>query len=263
MGGQSLARGGVAASLTLPKCEPDTAARVYRVRAGTRWHHVIGVLDPLGFSVAVMQSNSDFSVGGTLSVNAHSWPVPYGPFGTTVRVVRLMLADGTVVTCSRTENAELFSLVIGGYGLFGIVLDADIEMADNALLTPTFERMPAASVAERFVATVRDAPVRMAYGRLSVASRGFLNDAFVTSYRPVLAQPEALPRANRSAAYTFLSRQALRRQIGSERGKRALVCRDGAVAAACDEAATHAQRYPELSRVGAGGDQSAPYRHLA
>jgi FAD/FMN-containing dehydrogenase len=55
------------------------------VRAGTRWHHVIRTLDPLGFSVAVMQSNSDFSVGGTLSVNAHSWPVRYGPFGTSVR----------------------------------------------------------------------------------------------------------------------------------------------------------------------------------
>lgn len=159
MGGQSLPRGGVAASLVTPKCEPDTAARTYRVRAGTRWHHVIRTLDPLGFSVAVMQSNSDFSIGGTLSVNAHSWPVPYGPFGTTVRAFRLMLGDGTVVTCSHTENAELFALVIGGYGLFGIVLDAEIDVADNVLLLPTFERMPATRVAERFVAAVRDAPV--------------------------------------------------------------------------------------------------------
>ncbi len=221
MGGQSLPRNGIAASLTLPKCEPDTAARIYRVRAGTRWNYVIRALDPLGFSVAVMQSNSDFSVGGTLSVNAHSWPVRYGPFGTTVRSLRLMLADGTVVTCSRTENAELFALVIGGYGLFGIVLDADVEMTANVLLLPTFEHMPASRVAERFIAAVRDAPVRMAYGRLSVAARGFLEDAFVTSYRPAPVQPEALPRANRSAAYTFLSRQALRRQVGSERGKQA------------------------------------------
>jgi FAD/FMN-containing dehydrogenase len=221
MGGQSLPRNGIAASLTVPKCEPDTAARVYRVRAGTRWHHVIRTLDPLTFSVAVMQSNSDFSVGGTLSVNAHSWPVRYGPFGTTVRAFRLMLADGTVVTCSRTENAELFSLAIGGYGLFGIVLDVDAEMTDNVLLSPTFERMPAASVAERFIAAVRDAPVRMAYGRLSVAARGFLEDAFVTSYRPMATQPERLPPASRSTAYRLLSRQALRRQVGSERGKQA------------------------------------------
>lgn len=220
MGGQSLPRHGIATSLTAPKCEPDTAARIYRVRSGTRWSHVIRSLDPLGCSVAVMQSNSDFSVGGTLSVNAHSWPVPYGPFGTTVRALRLMLADGAVVTCSRTENAELFSHVIGGYGLFGIVLDADLEMAENVLLASTFERMPAARVAERFMVAVRDPSVRMAYARLSVATRGFMEDAFVTSYRPVSAQPNPLPPANRSVAYTLLSRQALRRQVGSERGKR-------------------------------------------
>lgn len=61
----------------------------------------------------------------------------------------------------------------------------------------------------------------MAYGRLSVAARGFMEDAFVTSYRPVPAQPEPLPQVNRSVAYTLLSRQALRRQVGSERGKQA------------------------------------------
>ena len=32
--------------------------------------------------------------------------MPYGPFGATLRSFRLMLADGTVLTCSRTENAE-------------------------------------------------------------------------------------------------------------------------------------------------------------
>ena len=90
-----------------------------------------------------MQSNHDFSVGGTLSVNAHGWPVPFGPFGTTVRALRLMLVDGSVVTCSRTDNPELFALVIGGYGLFGIVLDVDLDMVENALLEPSYEVLPA------------------------------------------------------------------------------------------------------------------------
>ena len=42
-----------------------------------------------------------------------------------------MKADGQVVRCSRTENAELFSLVLGGYGLFGIILDADLHVVAN------------------------------------------------------------------------------------------------------------------------------------
>jgi FAD/FMN-containing dehydrogenase len=220
MGGQSLMRDGVAASLAVPLIEPDTARRVMRVRAGTRWRDVIAALDPLGFSPAVTQSNHDFSVGGTLSVNAHGWPVPYGPFGTTVRSFRLMLADGTLVTCSRTENAELFSLAIGGYGLFGIVIDAELELADNVLLTARHELMPADAFAPRFTAVAREAGVRMAYGRLSVARDNYLGAAALVSYRPVASQPSPLPSPRTSDAFHYLSRRVFRAQIGSEAAKK-------------------------------------------
>jgi FAD/FMN-containing dehydrogenase len=53
--------------------EPDTKGRICRVSAGARWRDVIRALNPMGFSPAVTQSNHDFSVGGTLSVNAHGW----------------------------------------------------------------------------------------------------------------------------------------------------------------------------------------------
>jgi FAD/FMN-containing dehydrogenase len=115
MGGQSLPRNGIAASFAATLIEPDIDGRVYRVSAGARWRDVIRVLDPLGFSPAVTQSNHDFSIGGTLSVNAHGWPVPFGPFGATIRRFRMMLADGSVMTCSNSENAELFRLAVGGY----------------------------------------------------------------------------------------------------------------------------------------------------
>jgi len=74
MGGQSLPRDGIAVSLAASLCEPNTAKRTYRVRGGVRWSEVIQALDPLGFSVAVMQSNHDFSVAGTLSVNGTGQP---------------------------------------------------------------------------------------------------------------------------------------------------------------------------------------------
>ncbi len=100
----------------------------FQAHAGTRWFQVIRALDPIGFSPAVMQSNSDFGIASTFSVNAHGWPVPYGPFGSTVRKIEMMLADGSVVTCSRRENADLFKLAMGGYGLFGVILKLEVEM---------------------------------------------------------------------------------------------------------------------------------------
>jgi decaprenylphospho-beta-D-ribofuranose 2-oxidase len=42
-----------------------------------------------------------------------------------------MKADGSIVQVSRIENAELFSLAIGGYGLFGVILDVDLELTTN------------------------------------------------------------------------------------------------------------------------------------
>jgi FAD/FMN-containing dehydrogenase len=221
MGGQSLPRNGIAASFAAAAIEPDREKRIYRVSAGARWRDVIRVLDPIGFSPAVTQSNHDFSIGGTLSVNAHGWPVPFGPFGSTVRRFRIMLADGSVVTCSTTENAELFRLAVGGYGLFGIVIDAELAMVENSLLTPVSELMKADAFARHFVARASDPSVRMLYGRLSVAREGFLREALLVAYAQAPQQPVRLPSPKNSSAFALVSREIFRAQIGSERGKRA------------------------------------------
>lgn len=219
MGGQSLARDGVAVSLIDGTCEPNSQSRSYRATAGTRWRDVIATLDPLGFSPAVTQSNNDFGVSGTFSVNAHGWPVPYGPFGSTVRSIELMTADGAVVTCSRSENSELFRLALGGYGLLGVVLSADIEMVDNVLLAPSYDIIPSADFAPRFIAAAADPAARMMYGRLSVVREDFLGEALLTTYRPVDTS-DPLPPPEFGSAAKSLARRVYRAQVGSDRGKR-------------------------------------------
>jgi FAD/FMN-containing dehydrogenase len=218
MGGQSLPRNGTAITLALNSIEPDTKAKTYQTHAGTRWSQIIGALDKIGHSPAVMQSNNDFAVASTFSVNAHGWPVPYGPFGATVRKIDMMLADGTIVTCSRTENAELFKLAMGGYGLFGIILKLDVDMVENALLKPTYDAMSYTVFAPRFIAAANDPAVRMLYGRLSVARQGFFESALLISYRNT-AGP--LTPATAGGFATGLSNKIYRAQVGSEAAKRA------------------------------------------
>jgi FAD/FMN-containing dehydrogenase len=221
MGGQSLPRDGVALTLDSGRCEPDRAAKTYLVDAGTRWHQVIAALDRIGFSPAVMQSNNDFGVAATFSVNAHGWPVPYGPFGSTVRSLRMLLADGTVVNCSRTENVELFGLAMGGYGLFGVILELEVEMVENLLLRPTHAVMASTEFAGKFIEAVDESlPVRMAYGRLSVARRGFLDEALLVTYRRTRSSGP-LPPAGTGGLVASVSREIYRAQIGSEAAKRA------------------------------------------
>ena len=185
MGGQSLAKDGTVATLDQQWLEADTARKIYRVAAGTRWSTVISKLDAIGFSPAVMQSNNDFGVASTFSVNAHGWPVPFSGCGSHRRAMTMVLADGSVVTCSRTENADLFRHAMGGYGLFGAITELELDMRPNALLTPRFEEMSGTEIGARFVQQLASDPtIQMAYGRMDVALDRFFERALLITYRP-------------------------------------------------------------------------------
>jgi FAD/FMN-containing dehydrogenase len=222
MGGHSLARDGVGITFDAVSIIPDVTSRTYRVSAGARWADVIKALDPIGFSPVVMQSNSDFGIASTFSVNSHGWPVPFGPFGSTVRSLRMMLASGDIVECSREKNQELFSLAMGGYGLFGIILDLTLDMTFNVLLQPKAELLEAETFAERFsLAINNDHAVLMAYGRLSIARSNFFRDAIMVTYHAVPDQPPQLPEAISANGMTSIAREIYRAQIGHEWAKRA------------------------------------------
>ena len=220
MGGQSLPRNGHAITLDINRVEPDRANKQFRAHGGTRWFEVVEHLNPLGFSPAVMQSNSDFGVAATFSVGAHGWPVPYGPFGATVRSLRLMLATGDIVTCSRSENAELFRLAMGGYGLFGVILDMDCEMAENRMMRPTFAVMKAEDFPKRFTEAIASG-VDMIYGRLNVARDAFFQEALMISYKADKTSQGVIPINRKGGIMSGILRDVYRAQTGSEPAKRA------------------------------------------
>ncbi len=215
MGGQSIPRDGHALTWDNGGVQIDSAARTYRAAAGARWSQVIAALDPLGLSPKVMQSNHDFGIAATFSVNAHGWPVPFGPMGATVRSLELMLPDGQIVTASRRENPQLFAMAMGGYGLIGLILSVEAEAVPNARLIPTFQQVAGADLAQAFAGALADPAVGMAYGRLSVARAGFLQDGLMIAYRPDADQSDLPPAqgsgwASRAAAAVY--RQQLYRE---------------------------------------------------
>lgn len=216
MGGQSLARDGTVLTLDQEWLEADTKAKTYRVGAGTRWSTVIARLDTIGFSPAVMQSNRDFGVASTFSVNAHGWPVPFSGCGSTVRSMRMITADGTLVTCSRTENAALFNHAMGGYGLFGVITELELDMVPNAMLEPTFERINGRDLGGRFAeALAGDPSIQMAYGRMDVSLDRFFDEALFISYRPAGDQTN-LPPASGSGFISRVARDIFRAQLESD-----------------------------------------------
>ena len=82
------------------------------------------------WGIAQKQTGADrLTMAGTIAANAHGRGLKMKPFITDVESFVLVDSTGAAHTCSRTENPELFGLVHGGYGLFGIVTSVKLRLA--------------------------------------------------------------------------------------------------------------------------------------
>ena len=220
MGGHTLYPGGIVLNMDgFNHLALDEPQRLLTVGAGARWSEVIPFLDRHGLSVGVMQSNNDFSVGGSISVNCHGWQNDSPPISGTVQSFRLLAASGEILRCSRTENTELFSLALGGYGLFGVILDADLRVVPNEFYVAEPHRIASADYARAYrELTQSRTDIGMAYGRINVSPDHFMEQGIITLLKRT--------RPDRSAVSTLtgeppplLNRLVFRGGVGSDYGK--------------------------------------------
>lgn len=173
------------------KVTVDEAAKTMTVQPGARWHDIQNMLHPK-FAVKAMQSTDIFSVGGSISVNAHGMDHQAGSVAGSIRSMRVMLADGSIVTCSATENGNLFRHVVGGYGLFGVVLEATLDIVDNAVYETRREIIKSEHFPAFFSEKLeQDKNIGLFYGHLSTAPGNFLEDMIVYRYDKVADRPPA------------------------------------------------------------------------
>jgi len=132
--------------------------KVIRVQAGVRWCDIQRFVDPHGLAVKIMQTYANFTVGGALSVNCHGRYIGLGPLVLSVRSLKLALHDGSVVEASRNQHSDLFFGAIGGYGAFGVVVEVELDLAENKRVKRTHAVMPLAEYRAHFRNTVRNNP---------------------------------------------------------------------------------------------------------
>lgn len=132
----------------------DTAHRRVRVQAGMRWRELQALIDPHDLSVKVMQSYSNFSIGGSVSVNCHGRYIGNGALAGTVHALQLVTAAGETLELSRMQQPELFAAVIGGYGGLGVITEVELDLADNEVIARKVEQVALADYPDWFQAQV-------------------------------------------------------------------------------------------------------------
>lgn len=139
----------------------DAARKVVRVEAGMRWRDLQTLIDPHGLAVRTMQSYSNFTVGGSVSVNCHGRYVGHGGMVGSIRALQLVMANGEVIEASPQRESELFRAAIGGYGAVGVITQAEVDLDDNVAIERSTERVRLADYVEWFRESVALDPTAM------------------------------------------------------------------------------------------------------
>jgi FAD/FMN-containing dehydrogenase len=137
MGAQQFAAG--ATMLDMRPCSRvlrlDAATGIVDVEAGIMWPALIDELvrrqarSTRQWGIAQKQTGADrLTIGGALAANVHGRGLTMKPMIGDVESFVLIDAQGRARTCSRSENADLFKLAIGGYGLFGPIATVRLRL---------------------------------------------------------------------------------------------------------------------------------------
>ncbi len=108
------------------------------VSAQATWRDVIQFLKRTesGLAPSIMQDFNVFTVAGTMSANAMGRDPNFGPVIDSVQSFTLLKANGESIKCSRSVNTDCFQAAIGGYGAFGIILDATLSLVPDVMISP-------------------------------------------------------------------------------------------------------------------------------
>jgi FAD/FMN-containing dehydrogenase len=153
-----------------------------------------------------MQSYSNFTVGGSLSVNVHGRYVGEGPLIRAVESIRLVLADGSVKDASRAQNSDLFFGAIGGYGGIGVIVEAELQLARDVHVSRVSRRMPVGDYKNYFMKEVRGSKVAV-FHNADLYPPAFARVNAVTwneSEEPVTVAEKLAPQARLTGTEQFV-----------------------------------------------------------
>ncbi len=171
----------------------DPKEGIVEVEAGIQWPELIEYLLTVQkgqahqWGIIQKQTGADrLSIGGAIAANVHGRGLRLKPIIADIESLVLVDRYGNLRTCSRRENAELFRLVIGGYGLFGIVSSVTLRLGPRTKVERAVEVI---DVEDLIVAVEEKVSDGFIYGDLQFScddrSEDFLRRGVFSCYRPV------------------------------------------------------------------------------
>ncbi|NRA67899.1 MAG: FAD-binding oxidoreductase [Pseudobacteriovorax sp.] len=99
------------------------------VHAGISIADLLSFVIPHGWFVPVTPGTKFVTLGGAIANDVHGKNHHrVGTIGRFIKTLTLLRSDGTILTCSTSQNVEVFRATIGGLGLTGIILTVELQL---------------------------------------------------------------------------------------------------------------------------------------
>ncbi len=173
--------------------EFDRVRGEIEVEAGIQWPELYQYLlesqvnEKKPWAFIQKQTGADkLSIGGALAANVHGRGLRLPPFVGDVVAFTIVGPDGVVRRCSRTENPVIFRAAIGGYGLFGAMVNVRLRLTPRHKVQRTVEVIDIADLPAMFDTRIA---AGYQYGDFQFATQldpeALLRKGVFSCYRPV------------------------------------------------------------------------------
>ncbi|CDZ79042.1 putative oxidoreductase ORF5 in fasciation locus [Legionella massiliensis] len=203
MGGQQFGTGTINLSMTdyNKVIGLDDKKGILEVESGIEWTKIVDWLlknqknNKTLWGIRQKQTGADnLSIGGALSSNIHGRGLNMKPMIDDVESFTLINAEGKLIFCSRTKNPELFKLVIGGYGLFGVIATVKLRLMPVTVLQREVEIM---NIDQFIPLATQKTRNHYLYGDfqfdIDPKSDGFMRRGIYSFYKPVNKKLNEIP----------------------------------------------------------------------
>ncbi|MBB4687145.1 D-arabinono-1,4-lactone oxidase [Amycolatopsis jiangsuensis] len=113
----------------------DLETHQVTVRAGTTLRRLNAALDGVGLAMTNLGDIDAQTIAGAISTGTHGTGARFGGISTQIVALQLVLADGSVVTCSADERPDLFHAARVGLGALGVISTVTLQCEPSFVLS--------------------------------------------------------------------------------------------------------------------------------
>jgi L-gulono-1,4-lactone dehydrogenase len=128
----------------------DADSGLVTVRSGTTIQQLNAALDVLGLAMPNLGDIDAQTISGAISTGTHGTGARLGGIATAVAELELVLADGSVVSCSAQQRPDLFAAAQVSIGALGVISTVTLKCVPAFGLSADERPMPLDEVLERF-----------------------------------------------------------------------------------------------------------------